>query len=385
MTTLKKLFLVSLWILLLTACETEDLVPVIDNKLMANAGTDREAPIGTQVQLDGSGSRDGNNLPFTYHWNMLTKPANSNAILTVQMEDKPVFTPDQLGLYEVELKIRNQYGESRAVVKITAVPANAPVAVIINQDILQDRVLEDIFDDPSLPDYIVTADIGVRAKLTVMPGVVVAFEDKKAMVIRPTGAMVAKGTAEKKIIFTGKQAIKGYWSGLVFESNNPLNELLHVEVNYAGAHPIHPMPQATAVGVSESSFLKMTHTAVQHSSTNGLLTRNTAVINFGHNVFRQNENINITVPVKEAYKLDAETVIEAKNESLNYVELIGNELEEGEAILWKKLQNNVKYRIRENLTIHAALTLERGVKIGIAPDKFIRIFTEGSLEAIGSR
>lgn len=384
MTTLKRLFLASLWILLLTACEKEELVPNMDNKLLANAGADREWPFGSPTQLDGSGSRDGNNLPFTYQWTIKSKPENSSPNLLGHTEEKAMFTPDQVGVYEIELKIQNHTGESKAVVKITAVPASAPVAVILNQDITQNRVLEDIFDDPTQPDYIVTADIRVRAQLTVMPGVVVAFEDKKGMVISQSGSLVAKGAENKKIVFTGKQETKGYWSGIVFTNNNPLNELLHAEVNYAGAHPIYPMAEATAVGVAELSYLKMTYTAVQHSASNGLLTRHTAVINIGRNVFRYNETINITLPVKEAHKLDSETVIEAKNESVNYVELIGNELEERAVIVWKKLQNNVKYRIKESLTIHGALTIEKGVKIGVAPDRFIRIFTEGSLAAIGS-
>ncbi|EOZ98750.1 PKD domain containing protein [Indibacter alkaliphilus LW1] len=356
---------------------------MLQNKLVANAGTDREIQVNTPVQLDGSGSSDGNQLPFTYHWTFKSRPANSTAALTNHTQEKPGFTPDQLGLYEVELKIANQTGEKTATVKLTAV-AGAPASNVINQDITQDRVLEDINEDPNVPDYIVTADIAVKAKLTVMPGVVIAFEDKKGLHINQSGALIAKGTAEKKVVFTGKQATKGYWSGIAFTNNNPLNELLHVEINYAGSHPIHPMPQATAIGVSELSFLKLSHTAIQHSSSNGLWVRNSGIIQFSNNVFRHNESINITLPVKEAHKLDSESIIEAKNETVNYVELLGSEIEEDVEIVWKKLQNNVKYRIKGDMVIKSALTIEKGVKIGVAPDKYIRVITDGSLMAKGS-
>lgn len=382
MKTNKVLILASFWLLILSACN-DDEKPVLKNKLVANAGVDREIPLNTPVQLDGSGSSDGNQLPFTYHWTLKAKPANSTATLTGHMEEEASFTPDQLGLYEVELKISNQTGEKTAIVKLTVVnsPSNTTV---ISQDIAQDRILEDINEDPTVPDYIVTTDIAVRAKLTVMPGVMIAFENSKGMLINQSGALVAKGTAEKRIIFTGKEATKGYWAGIVFANNDPLNELQHVEVNYAGGKPIYPMPQSTAIGISETGFLKLTHTAIQHSSSNGLWVRNTGVIQFSNNVFRNNENINITIPVKEAHKMDAESVIEAKNEAVNYVELIGGDLEEETEIFWKKLQNNVKYRIRENLAIHSPMTIEKGVKIGVAPDTFIRILDKGSLFAKGS-
>lgn len=384
MTTLKRLILGSLWLLLLTACEKEEIVPQLDNKLMAHAGADRVAPIGTPVPLDGSGSRDGNNLPFTYHWTIKTKPANSNAVLTKHLEDKPSFTPDQLGLYEIELKIQNQTGESKTVVKITAMPASAPVAVILNQDIVQDRILEDIFDDPNLPDYIVTADIGVQAKLTVMPGVVIAFEEKKGMVINNSGGLSAKGSSDKKIVFTGVQAVKGYWAGIVFGNGNPLNELLHTEVNYAGSNRIYTMSQATSIGVSELGYLKITHTAIQYGKDLGLSVANRGRIEFGHNIFRDNDGINISIPVREAHKLDTETEIIAKDGSVNFVELHGDDLESENEVIWKKLRNNVSYNIKENLIIRSALKIEEGTRIAVSPDKFIRIFGNGSLYAKGS-
>lgn len=385
MKTFKCLLFASFWLFILMSCNKDDVDPVLQNKLVANAGADREVQLNTLVQLDGSASSDGNQLSFTYLWTLKSRPANSTAALTSHMEARPSFTPDQLGLYEVELKIANQTGEKTATVKITAV-ANSqnPVAIVISQDILQDRVLEDIFEDPNVPDYIVSADIAVKAKLTVMPGVVVAFEDKKGMKIDLSGSLVAKGTAEKKIVFTGKQATKGYWSGIIFITNNQSNELMHVEVNYAGSHTVHPMPQPTAIGLSESGFLKLTHTAIQHSASNGLWVRGAGSIQFANNVFRDNENINITIPIKEAQKLDAETIIEAKNETVNYVELLGSELKQETEAIWKKLQNNVKYRIKDNLVIQSPLIIEKGTKIGVAPDKYIRILEEGSLLAKGS-
>jgi hypothetical protein len=381
MKTIKSFVIASFWIFILSACN-EDENPSLQNRLIANAGPDREISVKTLVQLDGSGSSDGNQLPFSYHWTIKTKPANSEAMLAGHMQEKSSFTPDRVGIYEVELKIANQTGEKSSIVKLTAVNI-VPSTNVIDQDIVQDRILEDIIEDPTVPDYIVTANIGVRAKLTIMPGVVIAFEDKKGMIINQSGTLIARGTEEKKIVFTGKEATKGYWSGIVIASNNPLNELLHVEVNYAGGRQVYPMPHGASIGVTELGFLKLNHTAIQHSSSNGLWVRTSGIIQFANNIFRNNENINITIPIKEAHKLDPETVIEAKNETVNYVQMEGTDLEGDAEIVWRKLQNNVSFKLNENLVIHSPLKIEKGVKIGISPDKYIRILEPGSLDAKG--
>ncbi|WP_407936182.1 PKD domain-containing protein, partial [Aquiflexum sp.] len=101
------LILAAIWLLILSACK-EDENPVLQNKLVANAGADKEIQVNTPVQLDGSGSSDGNQLSFTYNWTLNSRPANSTAALSNPTQEKPSFTPEQLGLYEVELKIANQ-------------------------------------------------------------------------------------------------------------------------------------------------------------------------------------------------------------------------------------------------------------------------------------
>lgn len=73
------------------------------------------------------------------------------------------------------------------------------------------------------------------ATLTLQPGFMMEFEANTGLYIRQNAALNAVGTAAKPIRFTGASAVAGFWDGLYFSNtNNPLNQLTHVEINYAG-------------------------------------------------------------------------------------------------------------------------------------------------------
>ena len=245
----KLLYLLLFLLVGIAACEPEDLVPQPQNKLEANAGPDQQVVSGTLVSLDGSASKDGNSQAFTYSWILKSKPTSSTASLNEAATVAPTFTPDVAGIYVAELKIISTLGFATDEVRITATASSQePSAIIISEDITEDRILEDIFTDAALADYIVTANVVASAKLTVKPGVRIEFEQDKGLIIYPQGALIAKGendgtgTFEKRIAFTGKNSTKGYWKGILLLSNNHLNELEYVSVEYAGSSPFAEEP-----------------------------------------------------------------------------------------------------------------------------------------------
>ena len=65
--------------------------------------------------------------------------------------------------------------------------------------------------------YNVTDDVKVlHATLTIDPGVTVNFEERTLLRISAGGKLLAEGTSEDKITFTGAEKTKGYWEGIVF-------------------------------------------------------------------------------------------------------------------------------------------------------------------------
>ncbi|WP_114749495.1 hypothetical protein [Pleomorphovibrio marinus] len=383
MISINKLILAMCLLVAIFSCKEDDGSPNLGNKLIANAGMDREVPLGEAVELDGSGSKDGNNKSFSFLWTLKSKPENSNAALTKAIEMKPLITPDQLGVYEIELKIANETGESKATVKLTAVEDSQGGTVILDRDILQNRVLVDIHEDPSIPDYLVTVNLGVKAALTVQPGVVIAFEEKKSLKVFEEGTIIAKGSPDKKIQFIGKLPNKGYWAGIISQSSNPLNILEHVEVSDAGSNTIYPVPQATALSLTHNAYLNISHTTIHRSQGHGIWINQTANFDFGNNVFRENDGINLLVPISKAHKVDSESHFETNNAANNVIELVGNVLDLDVHVTWNKLGQNTKYRVKEDVVVKSDLSLSKGVKLEVAPNKFLRV--DGSLHAKGSQ
>src|SRR5687768_3015730 len=212
---LLRLFAFAASLMMISACSDDETLEVI-NKLHADAGPDQEVIINDVITLDGSNSSDGNNRPFTFHWRLKSKPANSSAILHDIATATPHFTPELAGTYVLELTISSSQFSKSDQVSIVARPANnVPVALELKENITTTTTLHDIFEDPAKADYVVTNDIAVSAALTVSPGVVIEFDADKSLHILPQGTLIAKGTTDKRIFFTGKVRERGYWKGIL--------------------------------------------------------------------------------------------------------------------------------------------------------------------------
>ncbi len=80
-------------------------------------------------------------------------------------------------------------------------------------------------------------DLGVvnGGTLTLEPGVVMEFEANTGIDVKSGSALIARGTATQPIQFIGATAVAGFWDGIYFNNTqNPLNELTHVDISYAG-------------------------------------------------------------------------------------------------------------------------------------------------------
>lgn len=95
-------------------------VVVTASALVADAGDDRSATVGSTVTLDGTGSV-GDDL--TYAWSFVSTPGSAP---TIQDADQPTarFVPNASGEYLVELVVSNDAGSHRDTVRVSVVQAN---------------------------------------------------------------------------------------------------------------------------------------------------------------------------------------------------------------------------------------------------------------------
>jgi hypothetical protein len=94
---------------------------------IANAGPNQTVQTGALVTLDGSASSDpSGQLPLTYAWSFVSKPAGSKATLSDLTIVNPTFTADLAGDYLIQLIVTDAAGLSSAPATVTISTIDAP-------------------------------------------------------------------------------------------------------------------------------------------------------------------------------------------------------------------------------------------------------------------
>ena len=105
---------------------------------VANAGLIQNVSVNMLVTLNGSSSRDADNDPLTYKWQLTTKPNNSVAALTSDTSAAPQFTADLAGSYTITLIVNDSKVSSPAstVTIVASVTNSVPIADAgVNQNV----------------------------------------------------------------------------------------------------------------------------------------------------------------------------------------------------------------------------------------------------------
>jgi len=76
------------------------------------SATNQTVLAGTKVQLNGSASTDVDGDALTFRWSVISKPSNSNAIISDPSAVAPTFYADQLGTYVAQLIVNDGTVES---------------------------------------------------------------------------------------------------------------------------------------------------------------------------------------------------------------------------------------------------------------------------------
>ena len=378
----KKLLLSFFAMLLFMASCKDDKEVKPDFGLIARAGADKQVKLGDNVTLDGSGSTESQNKPFDYSWVLIKKPAGSSAALATPKTVKATFVPDEEGEYEAELTISNADGTSTDKILITASPAEPET---IDANISAKTILINRISNPNFPDYVVSKDIAVNAELTINPGVVIAFaRDSKFTVNDKGGVLIAKGQADKKIRFEGREKTKGFWAGLQINSASGANQMEFVEITNAGAK--------TFTGTIRGGMALMGSSKAQMSIKNctffanngyGLYVGTNAVLTgFEKNSFKENTEAGIFLDMNNVKSLDENSIFTGGN-GRNVVEIFASVLNGGD-VQWAVFKDKTPYRISETIGINSGLKILPGTIVEFGRDVVMRV-DDGYLDAIGTK
>lgn len=255
--------------------------------------------------------------------------------------------------------------------------------IVVDSNIDQETTFYNIVCDPEIPDYVVTGLIAVRAHLTVMPGVVIAFEANAGMDITDVnadGSLTAEGTGSEQIRFTGTEKEAGFWRGLSFESNDVRNRLTWVTVEYAGSDPIVTYGTGVALNgavaiESESGFngsLSIERTTISNSSGYGLIVEEgTLLSEFDANSFINNAESAVRINANNVGSLDAFSDFLGGFEGVGTNGFNGVEINASgssihditEDAVWPALALGATYRVEQSFDVEAQLTIMPGATI----------------------
>jgi hypothetical protein len=226
--------------------------------------------------------------------------------------------------------------------------------------------------------------------LTLQPGTELRFEgDQSLMVDR--GYLNALGTTDAPITFTGTEKVRGHWGGIGFiGADDPMNVLQYVQLEYGGGRNIGGALERanvviTMAGVGEHSSVTIRNSALWRSAEYGLwIQRDSELPGFEDNVLSNNALGPAYVQAPAVDWLRTSNIFTGNDVDEIAVET-GVAMQIESAATWRDVgvPYHLQYHIGQVWEVDAALTIEPGVEMLMAPDLGITMRNGGSMVAEG--
>lgn len=347
----------------------------------ASAGADQTITLGQTANLNGTGTDTGGGT-LTYLWEIDSRPAGSTVFISNPLVASTSFVPDAAGIFVLELTVVSSTGQ-QATDQVTITVEQGTVSMTpleIRGTINTDSVLTKIATTGA--DYLVTGTVTMNAQLTIAPGVIIEFADNQGLAIGTQGTLVAVGTTTNPIVLTGQQKSSGFWKGIELESNNVMNEITFVTVEYGGSGGFDGANLLSNLVVQESGKVKITNSNFTNSAGYGIYTRSleSELPEFTNNTLTDNE-APIMTRINHYHYFDASSDYSGNTD--DYIDSYWSNQDVTEDVTWNAL--NVPFRLANNVEeIISDLVVSPGFEMIAQPNSGIEVVNAGSMSAVGT-
>ncbi len=232
---------------------------------------------------------------------------------------------------------------------------------------------------PALRDgskYYIMDNVFVNSGVKIEEGAVLEFASTKGIQVTGQDAyLLAVGTADKKIVFTGISKEKGFWKGIEFSSTtNTKNQFDYVEVSYAGS-TVHTSGYRAGISTRNSSTFAITNSTISNNLGYGIGIDGGGFELFANNTLNDNTMAAMIMPANVIGKLDKASRFKGNN-GKDGIEIFSSSVDFTEEQVWPAFEDGAKYFIMDRIFIYSGIRIEAGAILEFASDK--SLYIEGS-------
>ncbi|WP_198034350.1 right-handed parallel beta-helix repeat-containing protein [Dyadobacter tibetensis] len=114
----------------------------------------------------------------------------------------------------------------------------------------------------------ILSEVSVNAGWKIAPGTVIEMGSDVAIMVHK-GYFLAEGTPENPITIRGQQNQAGYWRGILFQTNNSQNALVHTIIQDGGSSNLVAGTKAS-LAVFGRALMQVTHSRIENSAGWGI-------------------------------------------------------------------------------------------------------------------
>jgi hypothetical protein len=230
--------------------------------------------------------------------------------------------------------------------------------------------------------YQIVDNVEFKNAITIDAGANFEFAADAGIVVRDGASVIAKGTQNNKIVFTGTSKSPGAWRGIFIGSNSVDNIFENVDVSYGGSTNMATYFDKTNM-VIDNAKITLKNVSFTGSAGYGIQTRRTGSDFSVENCsFDNNASSDMLIHPEQIAFIDNQTDFNGGT-----VEVFQGDTRNTGSDTWSKL-NNGTYLFSDNVSIINNVTIEAGALFEMGTDVELSVketsSSTGVINAVGT-